>query len=81
MKNEDRIVELLSEMLIKQDAFVDGLNEVKKEIAATRKIQIRQENHLIKILEILADDVPKFDQVIEPEELKEGKIVSKRVHV
>ena len=60
MKNEDRIVELLSEMLIKQDAFVDGLKVVKEEISEGRKIQVRQENHLIKLLEILTDDVPKF---------------------
>ena len=77
MKNEDRI----SEMLIKQEAFVDGLNAVKEEITEGRKIQACQENHLIKLLEILTDDVPKFDQVIELEELKGGKVVLKRVHV
>jgi len=87
MKNDDRIVELLSEMPIKHDAFVDGLSEVRKEvgnvkreISGVKKIQLRQENLLLKILEVLAGDVPKFDQVIELEELKGGKIILKRTH-
>lgn len=32
MKNEDRIVELLAEMVIKQDSVVDELRNVKSEI-------------------------------------------------
>lgn len=53
MKNEERIIELLTEMVMKQDIFVNELREVKH-------IQQRQEKHMEKMLEILSDDVPKF---------------------
>lgn len=36
MKNEGRIVELLAEMLIKQDVFIDELRNVKNEVAGVR---------------------------------------------
>jgi len=49
MKNEGRIVELLSEILVKQDTFVQELREMKQ-------IQLRQENHLINLLELMSDD-------------------------
>lgn len=103
MKNEDKIVELLSELIIKQDKFEAGLNKlalgleklelgVEKlgsglntlgtglEILASSQerliaIQERQEKILIKILEVLADDVPKFDELIEMEQLEGGKKV------
>jgi hypothetical protein len=38
-------------------------------------IQERQEKTLINILEVLSDDVPKFDQLIEMEQLEGGKKV------
>ncbi|MCP4458197.1 MAG: hypothetical protein GY816_09280 [Cytophagales bacterium] len=80
MNSEERIVELLPKMLIKQEAFVEGLLALKVELSESKRIQIRKENHLIKLLEILTDDVPKFDQVIELEELKGVNIIPKRTH-
>lgn len=113
MKSEDKIVELLSDMLIKQDRFIDGLDKlgdrvggvereiggVKKEMGGLKKemgglkrefggvksqiqelnrIQIRQENLMMKMLEILDEAVPKFDQIIYIEHLKDGTVVLKR---
>src|SRR5690554_5125521 len=96
MKNEDRIVALLSEILIRQDRFDEGLKKLseglmilassQKELVTSQKelvssqekliaIQERQEKILINILEVLADDVPKFDELIEMEQLEGGKKV------
>ncbi|GAB2578433.1 hypothetical protein [Spirosoma areae] len=36
MKNEDRIVELLAEMLVKQDVFIDELRNVKNEVSGVK---------------------------------------------
>lgn len=61
MKNEDQIVELLSELLIRQERSEESqerLIAIQEKLIA---IQERQERLLIKILEILSDDVPKFD--------------------
>ncbi len=73
MQSEDKIVELLSEMLIKQDTFVKELRDVKK-------IQLRQESHLIKLLEIMSDDVPKFDEMLDVEFVNKDKQVILRKH-
>lgn len=73
MKNEVRIVELFSEMRVKQEEFVQELKEVKQ-------IQIRQENHLIKMLEILANDVPKFDEILDIEFIKENTQIVLKKH-
>ncbi|MEQ8905056.1 hypothetical protein [Ekhidna sp.] len=92
MKNEDKIVELLSEMLVKQDAFVTGIDKVDKrfngverklggmerELKKVAAIQERQEQLMLKLLEIMDDDVPKFDQVINIENLKDGSVILKR---
>ena len=89
MKNEDRIVALLSEILIRQDRFEEGLKKLseglmilassQKELVSSQEkliaIQERQEKILINILEVLADDVPKFDELIEMEQLEGGKKV------
>ena len=89
MKNEDRIVALLSEILIRQDRFDEGLKKLseglmilassQKELVSSQEkliaIQERQEKILINILEVLADDVPKFDELIEMEQLEGGKKV------
>jgi len=108
MKNEDKIVELLSDMLIKQDAFIDGLDKLgdrlggveqeiggmkqeiggmkqeiggmKDQIKELNRIQIRQENLMMKILEIMDEAVPKFDQIIDIEHLKDGSVVLKKHH-
>jgi len=78
MKNEDRIVALLSEILIRHDRFDEGLKELseglmilassQKELVSSQEkliaIQERQEKILLNILEVLADDVPKFDELI-----------------
>ena len=83
MKNEDKIVELLSEMLIRQDRFEAGLSKLAEGFGKLSDvvgrltdsqeklitIQERQERVLIKILEVLEDDVPKFDELIEMEQL------------
>lgn len=63
MKNDDKIADLLSEMLVKQDVFVSELQQV-------RKIQERQEKLLVKMLEILSDDIPKFDELLDIEYVK-----------
>ncbi|MGY6743038.1 MAG: hypothetical protein ACXIUQ_09905 [Cecembia sp.] len=92
MKNEDKIVDLLSEMLIRQDRFEAGLgkladgfgkfsdvvgklNESQERLIT---IQERQERVLIKILEVLEDDVPKFDELIELEQLGGKKVVLRK---
>ena len=92
MKNEDKIVELLSEMLQKHDNLATAVIGMKDEIVGMKdevvgmkdeirelsKIQIRQEALLIKMLEIMDDDVPKFDQVIDIENLKDGSVILKK---
>lgn len=37
MKNEDKIVELLSDMLIKQDAFISGLDKLGDSIGGVER--------------------------------------------
>ena len=59
MKNEDKIVDLLSGMLIRQDRFESSLDKITNSQERLIDIQGRQEKILIKILEVLADDVPK----------------------
>lgn len=73
MKNEDKVVELLSEMVVKQDQLVSEIKDM-------RKVQERQENLLFKILEVLSDDVPRFDEVLEIENLKDGRIIWKKAN-
>ena len=108
MKNEDRVVGLLSELVHKQDVFTDKLTELVHkqdvftdkltelvhkqdvftdklsemvhrqdamvdELKEQKRTQIRQENLLIQILEVLQDDVPRFDELIEMEQLDGGK--------
>ncbi len=108
MKNEDRIVELLAELVHKQDVFTDkltelvhnqdvftnkltelvhkqdmfadglkgvqdGLKNVVEELRDQKRLQNRQENLLIQILEVLQDDIPRFDEVLEVEQLEGGK--------
>ncbi|MEM6524328.1 MAG: hypothetical protein AAGF85_20010 [Bacteroidota bacterium] len=80
MKNEDKVVELLSEMVVKQDQFVNQQSELVNEIKDIRRVQERQENLLFKILEVLSDDVPKFDEVLEIENLKDGRIILKKAN-
>jgi hypothetical protein len=82
MKNEDRIVALFSEILIRQDRFEVGLNKLSEGLmilaSSQEKLvatQERKEKIPINILEVLADDVPKFDELIEMEQLEGGKKV------
>ena len=82
MKIDDKIVELLTELLIRQDRFEAGLNKLAEGLSLLASsqgkliaIQERQEKILINILEVLADDVPKFDELIEMEQLEGGKKV------
>ena len=37
LKNEDRIVEVLAEMLLKQDIFIDELRNVKNELVGVNQ--------------------------------------------
>lgn len=78
MKNEDKIIELLSEMLIRQDRFESSLEKIVNSQERLVAIQERQEKNLINILEVLADDVPKFDELIEMEQLGEKKVVLRK---
>ncbi|GAB3950350.1 hypothetical protein GCM10028805_28200 [Spirosoma harenae] len=101
MQNEGRIVELLAEMLIKQDIFIDELRNVKSELVGTNQrldghsailkehseilkehseILTRHE-HLLKrndrqnerILELLSEDVIRFEEILDVEQFDEGK--------
>ena len=56
MKNEDKIIELLSEMLIRQDRFESSLEKIVNSQERLVAIQERQEKILINILEVLADE-------------------------
>lgn len=101
MQNEGRIVELLAEMLIKQDIFIAELRNVKNELVGVNQrldehseilkehseilkehsgILIRHERLLERndhqtqrILELLSEDVIRFDEVLDVEQLEEGK--------
>jgi len=88
------MVELLSDMLVKQDAFVSGISRIeiemsglknemgslKKEVSRVATIQERQEKLMLRLLEIMDDDVPKFDQIIDIEHLKDGSVILKKHH-
>lgn len=101
MQNEGRIVELLAEMLIKQDIFIDELRNVKNELvgvnqrlASLEEGQNRHESILRehteiltrherllerndyqtqRIPELLSEDVIRFDEVLDVEQLEQGK--------
>lgn len=49
MENENRIVELLAESLIKQDKFVDELRELKSEVRETNRRLEKVESEMIKL--------------------------------
>ena len=86
MKAEDRIVELLSESLIKQDQMIDQLKQVNKRLDSLEKrvgrlekeqnitnVLLRQHSRdIVKIAELLDNNVPKFNQVVEFELFDEG---------
>ncbi|MEM9858326.1 MAG: hypothetical protein AAF843_13255 [Bacteroidota bacterium] len=48
-------------MVVKQDQFVNQQTELVNEIKDISRVQERQENLLLKILEIFSADMPKFD--------------------
>ena len=108
MKNEDRIVELLAEMLIKQDIFIDELLNVKNELVGvnnelvgvkgevvggnqrldghstilkehseilTRHERLLQRNDRQneRILELLSEDVIRFEDILDVEQFEGGK--------
>ena len=101
MQNEGRIVELLAEMLIKQNIFIDELRNVKNELIGVKgelvgvnqrldehsvilrehsKILTRHERLLQRndsmtqrIPELLSEDVVRFAEVLDVEQLEEGK--------
>jgi hypothetical protein len=62
-RNEDKIAELNSEILLRQDMFESGLDQIAiglEKLANSQErlvtIQERQEKILIKIMEVLADE-------------------------
>lgn len=94
MQNEGRIVELLAEMLIRQDIFIDELRNVKNELVGvnqrldehstilkehsgilTRHEQLlkRNDRQTERILELLSENVIRFDEVLDVEQLDQGK--------
>lgn len=78
MKIEDKIVELLSEMLVNQDRIEAWFVKLAESHERLVTIQERQEKILIKILEVLSDDVPKFDELIEMDQLGGKKVVLRK---
>lgn len=86
MRNEDRIVELLTETLIKQDQMIDefkGMNsklkEMKGDISELKDQQnvtnvlLRQHSRdLMKIADLLEESYPKFNELVEIEIIDEG---------
>ena len=70
---QDVFTDKLSELVHKQDVFSNKLSEIFDELKEQKRTQIRQENLLMQILEVLQDDVPRFDEVIEMEQLDGGK--------
>ena len=108
MHNEERIVELLAELLIKQDIFIDELRNVKNEITGVKNelvgVNQRLDEHTIllqdhsntlrehtgiltrherlltrndkmteRILELLSQDVIRFEEIVDVEQFDEGK--------
>lgn len=101
MHNEERIVELLAEMLIKQDVFIDELRGVKSELVGVKgelvgvnqkldehsailkehtdilirheRLLKRNDHQMERVLELLSDDVIRFDEILDVEQLDEGK--------
>lgn len=93
MKNEDKIVELLSELVQKQDVVVgeitglrtdvNGLKEEQKRTNAIlskhEKILNKHERGLLKIIELLEQDVPRFDKVVKIEQLPEDRFIIRKL--
>ena len=61
MENENRIVELLAEMLIRQDSMVDELRNVKTEVAGVRE-QVKETNQR---LDQAIERLDRFDKKTE----------------
>jgi|GEM_PF-2109630 len=115
MQNERRIVELLAEMLIKHDVFIDELRNVKNELVGVKGELVGVKNELVgvkgelvgvnqrldqhstilkehaeiltrherllkrndsmveRILELLSEDVIRFEEILDVEQLEGGK--------
>lgn len=108
MQNESRIVELLAEMLIKQDIFIDELRNVKNELVGVKgelvgvnqrldehsailkehatilkehsniltrheRLLQRNDRQNERILELLSEDVIRFEEILDVEQLDQGK--------
>ncbi len=101
MQNEGRIVELLAEMLIKHDVFIDELRNVKNELVGVKgelvgvnqrldqhstilkehaeiltrheKLLKRNDSMVERILELLSEDVIRFEEILDVEQLEGGK--------
>ena len=76
MKSEDRIVEFLSESLFKQDQMVDELKQINTRLDTLKKGQQRtniilnqHDRDLMKIIELLEENYPKFDELVEIEHI------------
>ncbi|MEM6734696.1 MAG: hypothetical protein AAGC64_01895 [Bacteroidota bacterium] len=89
MKNEDRIVEILSEILIASKETNNGLSKLESEQKETNirlasleddmhishALLKHHENWLRHISELLESDVPKFDKVLKIENLEDGRSI------
>lgn len=87
MQNEGRIVELLTEMLVKQDVFIDEIRGVNRRLdehsmflkehtdIPTRHERLLQRNdrQMERVLNLLSDDVIRYDEILDVEQLEEGK--------
>ena len=100
MTNEDKIVELLSELVQKQDDIVGeitglrtdvnglrtdvgGLKEEQKKpmlsYPSMKRYSITHERDLLKIIELLEQDVPRFDEVVKIEQLPEDRFIIRKL--
>jgi len=78
MNDDGRIYEVLTKMLGQQEQMVSELKEMKGDISDMKRLQNRQEEILLHILEALEDDVPKFDELIELEKVQDDKVVLRK---
>ena len=78
MKSESRIVELLSEMTLKQDQMLEAMQKQQDEQKKTNVILNQHERDLHKIAELLSEGVPKYDSVVELENIGGKKVIIRK---
>ncbi|MEM0938554.1 MAG: hypothetical protein AAF600_00165 [Bacteroidota bacterium] len=89
MKNEDGTVEILSEILIASEEINKRLSKLESEQkeTSTRLGSLEDDTHISRVLlkhhenwlrhisGLLESDVPKFDKVLEIENLEDGRSI------